>query len=96
MKKFTFLIMMLCCVVAKAATEDLSIDNFNCWSNGDDPVTYQCSKEGSTITFNQTWGGGSWWFGGKDCTKYQSVVFEFVALEHTVYFEVSSSDGTTD
>ena len=96
MKKLTFLIMTLCCVVAKAATEDLSIDNFNCWGNGDTPVTYQCSKDGSTITFNQTWGGGSWWYGGKDCSLYQNVTFEFEALTNEVYFEVSYKDDSNN
>ena len=88
MRKITLLFMLLCSVITKAATEELSIEGFNCWGNGDDPVTYQCSKSGSTITFNQNWGGGSWWLTEKDASKYQTIEFKFNALSKPVYFHV--------
>lgn len=40
------------------------------WDSSYDPTT-------KTVTWTKGWGGCGWWFGGKDCSGYSKVVYEF-------------------
>ena len=84
--------------MAKPTTSELAISGFNVWKEEGteapradfDPATGKVTMKGG-----EQGGGGSWWFGNKDCSDFDNFVLELESTPAGGKVVVQYTDGTT-